>query len=93
MLPCPYKGIYSGEKGHDCFQEPWIIPLSKSVETFVMVSISAMPTIKYWQNLGTFMDTTKENITKQCIIGDTCFTLLATIGGNLFTKHKKILIT
>ena len=35
------------------------------------------------------MDKTKENITKQFRIGNTCFTSLATIGGNLFTRHPK----
>ena len=35
------------------------------------------------------MDKAKEKIPKQCIIGDTCFTSLATIGGNLFTRHPK----
>ena len=54
MLPHVYKGIYSVEEGHQFFQEPWILALAKSVETFVMVSISDMPTIKYWQNLGIF---------------------------------------
>ena len=48
-----------------------------------------MPTIKYWQNLGSIMDKAKEKIPKQCIIGDTCFTSLATIGGNLYTRHAK----
>ena len=52
-----------------------------------MVSISDMLTIKYQHNLGTFMDTEKYNIPKQCRICDTCFTLLATIRGNLFTRH------
>ena len=35
------------------------------------------------------MDKAKEKIPKQCIIGDTCFTSLATIGGNLYTRHAK----
>ena len=26
---------------------------------------------------------------KECIIGDTCFTSMATIGGNLYTRHAK----
>ena len=56
-----------------------------------MVSKIDMPTVKYWQNLGKSMDTAKEKIPKQCIIGDICFTSLATIGGNLFTRHPKIL--
>ena len=37
------------------------------------------------------MDRSKENIPKQCIIGDTCFTSLETIGGNLFIRHPNIL--
>ena len=35
------------------------------------------------------MEKEKENIPKQCIIGDTCFTLLETIGDDLFTRHPK----
>ena len=89
MLPRPFLGIYIGLKGHQFFQKPCIIELSKSVETFFIVSISDVPTIKYSQNLGSIMEKAKENIPKQCIIGDTCFTSLATIGVNLFTKHPK----
>ena len=54
-----------------------------------MVSISDMTTSKYWKILGSMMDKAKENIPKQCRIGDTCFTSLATIGGNLFKRHPK----
>ena len=50
MLPSPYVGSYSGEKGHNLLQENWIIALEISVETFIMVSISDTPSIKYWQN-------------------------------------------
>ena len=46
MLPRPYVESYSGEKGHQFLHEPWIIELSKSVEKFLMVSISDIPTIK-----------------------------------------------
>ena len=35
------------------------------------------------------MDNTKENIPEQCSIGDTYFTPLDNIGGNLFTRHPK----
>ena len=35
------------------------------------------------------MDTAKENIPKQFMIGDTCFTSLENIGGNLCTRHQK----
>ena len=56
-----------------------------------MVSISDMPNIKYWQNLGIIMDKAKEKIPKQCRIGDTCFTSLETTGNNLFTIHWNIL--
>ena len=46
-----------------------------------------MQTVKYWQNLGTLLDKAKEKIPKQCRIGDTFFTSLATIGGSLFKRH------
>ena len=92
MLPRPYVGSYLGEKGHHFLQEPWILALAKSVETFFMVSINDMPTIKYWKNLGSMMDKAKENIPKQCRIGDTPFTSLAAIVRNLFTRHPKFLI-
>ena len=82
MLPRAYVGSYSGEKGHQILQQPWIITLSKSIETFFIVSISDMPTVKYWQNLGRIMEGAKEMIPKEYRIGDTCFTSLATIGGN-----------
>ena len=35
MLPRPYVGSYSGEKGHQILQQPWIIVLAKSSETFI----------------------------------------------------------
>ena len=35
------------------------------------------------------MNKAKEKIPKKIIIGDTCFTSLATIGGNLFIRHPK----
>ena len=38
------------------------------------------------------MDKSKENIPKEFIIGDTCFTSFATIGGNLYTRNPKNLI-
>ena len=34
------------------FWKKWILALAKSVEIVFTVSISDMPTIKYWQNLG-----------------------------------------
>ena len=46
-----------------------------------------MPTIKYWKNLGRIMKQAKMMIPKEFIIGDTCFTSLTTIGGNLYTRH------
>ena len=70
----------------------WIIALARSVNFFFMVSISDMPSIKYWKNLGKCLDTEKEKITKQCRIVDTCFMSLALIGGNLYKMHPKILI-
>ena len=35
------------------------------------------------------MDKAKEIIPNECRIGDTCFTSLATIGGNLYTRNAK----
>ena len=35
------------------------------------------------------MEKAKEKITKQCRIGDTCFTSFETIGSTLFTRHPK----
>ena len=89
MLPRLYLGRYSGEKGHEIMQQPWIIALAKSVETFIIVSINEMPTIKYWQNLVSAMDKAKWMIPNECRIGDTCFTSWATIGGNLYTRHPE----
>ena len=48
-----------------------------------------MPTIKYWQDLGRTMDKAKEMIPKECRIVDTCFTSLATMGGNLYITNAK----
>ena len=71
------------------FHKPWVIALAKSVETFIIFSIYYMPTIKYWQTLGRDMKKAKKMIPKECRIGDTCFTSLAIIGGNLYTRHVK----
>ena len=87
MLLRTYVGSYIGEKGHQFLQG--IIALAKSVETFIMVSISDMTTPQHWQNLGSMMDKEKEKIPKKCRIGDTCFMQLATFGGNLFTIYPK----
>ena len=89
MLPSPYVGSYSGEKGHQILQQPWIIALAKLIETFIEVPMIEMPTIKYWQNLGRIMNESKMMIPKECRIGDTCFTSLTTIGGNLYTRNEK----
>ena len=37
ILTRPYVGSYIGEKGLQFLQEPWIIALYKSVETFITV--------------------------------------------------------
>ena len=89
MLPRPYVGSYSGEKGHQILQQPWILALTKSVETFIEVSVGDMLTIKYWQNLGRIMNQAKTMIPKECRTGNTCFTSLVTIGGKLYTRHPK----
>ena len=47
MLPRPYVGSYSGEKGHQILQQPWIIALSNSIETFLIVSIYDIIKSKY----------------------------------------------
>ena len=39
--------------------------------------------------MGFFWDTAKEKIPKKFRIGDTSFTSLATIKGNLYTRHPK----
>ena len=41
------------------------------------------------EEFGKNMLREKHGIPKECKIGDTCFTSLATIGGNLFTRHPK----
>ena len=73
-LPRSYVGRYLSEKGRQFWHKPWILALAKSVGIFILVSISDMPTIKYWQNWGGTMDKVNEKIPKECRIGDTCFT-------------------
>ena len=80
---------FPGEKDHQFLQEPWILVLAQSVETFFMFSISYMTTVQYWWNLGILLDKAKENISKRLRFGDTCFTSLEKIRGNLFTRHMK----
>ena len=48
MLPRPYVGSYSGERVNQLLQYNWINALEKSVETFVLVSISDMRSKKYF---------------------------------------------
>ena len=76
-------------KGSPIFARKLDSCISKTSWIFFIVSISDTPSIKHWQNLGKKLDTAKENIPKQWRIGDTCFTSLATIGGNLYTRHPK----
>ena len=52
LLPRPWIGNYSGEKGHKFLQKKWILALAKLVDKFVTVWISDMITIKYLHNLG-----------------------------------------
>ena len=49
ILPGQYVESYEGEKGETYFGK-MIVDLTKSV-TFFMVTISGMPTMKYWQTL------------------------------------------
>ena len=60
MLPRPYLGSNVSEKSHQFLQKPCILVLSKSVETFIHVSINDMPTIKYWKILGWTMEKAKD---------------------------------
>ena len=48
-----------------------------------------MLTMKYWHNLGAFIDTKKYKIPKQWRVVDTFFTSLENIGGLLSTRHPK----
>ena len=64
MLPHPYVGSYSGEKGHQILKQPWIIALYKLIETFIIVSMIEMPTIKHCQNLGRITEEAKVMIPK-----------------------------
>ena len=89
MLPGPYVGSYLGEKGHKYLQETRIIELAKSVELFLLVSISGIPNIKYWKNLRKNMNTAKENIPKQCIIGDTCLYVIGNYWREFIHKTSK----
>ena len=59
MLPRPYVGSYSGEKGHQSFQQTWIIALSKLIETFNIVSMIEMLFGK--DNGGSKSDDPKKN--------------------------------
>ena len=64
MLPHLYVGSYKGVNGNLFLKGKWVVDLAKSVELFVMVSISDMPTIKYWQILETNMVCAKDEIHK-----------------------------
>ena len=48
-----------------------------------------MPNMTFWKNLGRTMEKANKMIPKECRIGDTCFTSLGTIVGNLYTRHLK----
>ena len=55
-----YVGSYEGKKGNLFLKGKWIVDLEKLVELFVMVSISYIPTIKYWYTLEKVMVHEKE---------------------------------
>ena len=44
---------------------------------------------KVMEDFGKIMVCAKDETPKECIIGDTWFTSLSTIGANLFTRHLK----
>ena len=50
MLPRPYVGSYSGEKGHQILHQLGVIVLAQSIKTFIIVSVYKMPTVNYWKN-------------------------------------------
>ena len=51
ILPHQYVGSYESEKVNLFLKEKLIVDLEKLVELFLVVSISDIPTIKYWKNL------------------------------------------
>ena len=92
LLPGPYARSYLGEKGHKYLQETWVLELAKPADFFVLVSISDMPNIKYWKNLGKIWILQKRIFLNNAELVIHVFTSLEIIGGNLFTRHPKILI-
>ena len=80
-------GSYEGEKGDLFLRETWIVDLAKPLYIFLMVSISNLPTIKYWYTLEKIMVGANEDILKELIIGDTHVTSLSATGVNLFTRN------
>ena len=64
MLPHLYVGSYKGVNGNLFLKGKWVVDLAKSVELFVMVSISDMPTIKYGNHLKNDTGCTKDDIPK-----------------------------
>ena len=71
------------------FSNRGFLQLDKSNETLIIASIYEMPTVKYWQILRRIMKESTMMIPEECRIGDTCFTSLANIGRNLYTRHVK----
>ena len=53
------------------------------------MSISDLPPVKYCKCLKEKLDKSKENILKEYIIVGTCFTSVATIIINLFSRYPK----
>ena len=53
MLPHPYGRSYSVGMGQQLLREIWILELLRSVGTFVILSISDMPS----KNFGGFQET------------------------------------
>ena len=59
ILPRPYVGSYIYEKGNQFFTNHGLLHYIKSVETFIMVSMSDMKTSQYWQKLESMIDKAK----------------------------------
>ena len=60
--------------------------IAKSVELFVMETICDLPTVKYWHGLETLWFVKKRVSQKN---SELIFTSLATIGGDLSSRHPK----
>ena len=89
MLPRTYTRSYSVDKGRQFLQKNIYSCIRQIIWNIYYGFNKWHANYKYWHNLGAFLDKAKEKIHEQFRIGDTCFTSLETIGGNLFARHPK----